>query len=326
MKKILFCTFLVMVTSIACAQNTTYDLVSFIPPAGWKKDVKADYITYMITSNKKGTWCQISIVKSTASKGSIEADFESEWQLFAVKGFKATDEPQLGPVKELDGWQTTTGTGKFIFNNKEATVMLTTSSGYNRCVSIVASTNSGEYIKDIDSFMTTVSLQKQDVVQQPVVQQPPVGNAKIIGSWGKSNTVSQLYNRFGNYSYNKQQYTFNADGSYSFIAKNYDEQNNETLLIKEYGSFTINGNNVTITPKSSVIEAWSKKNGADNWNQLKSTQKRPLEIVTYQFSIQANNLLLQSAQQTERDGRFNYENIYTYGPPGTFTPIQLPGK
>ena len=47
-----------------------------------------------------------------------------------------------------------------------------------------------------------------------------------------------------------------------------------------------------------MIEAWSKKNGADDWSQLKSTQKRPLEKTTYQFSIADNNLLLQTAKQT----------------------------
>lgn len=319
MNKIFFCILLVLVTSVACAQNATYDLVSYIPPSGWKKEVKTNHISYVITNTKKDVWCQINIVKSTASMGSIEADFKIEWLGFAVKDFKAIGDPQLSAVKELDGWQTTTGTGKFIFKNKEAMIMLTTSSGYNRCLSIITCTNSGEYVKDIDTFMTAVILKKPDVVQQPAA-----GSSKIIGSWGKSNSVSQVNNRFGNYSYNKQQYTFNADGSYSFTAKNYDEQYSETLLIKEYGSFTIHDNSVTITPKSSVTKAWSKKNEADNWHQLKSTEQRPLEIVTRQFSNQANNLLMQTARQTERDCRFNYDNIYTYGSPGTFSPIQLP--
>ncbi len=161
-------------------------------------------------------------------------------------------------------------------------------------------------------------------IKKDTLQKTATTNAAILGSWGKSNTVSQVNNRFGNYSYNKQQYTFNADGSYSFAAKTYNEQYSETLLIKETGNFVVTGNTIKISPKSSVIEAWSKKNGADNWDQLKSTQKRPLEIVSYQFSIADNNLMLQTAKQTERDGRFNNGNTYRYGPPGTFTPIKLP--
>lgn len=151
-------------------------------------------------------------------------------------------------------------------------------------------------------------------------------NASVLGSWGKSNTASQINNRFGSYSYNKQQYTFNADGTYNFNAKNYSEQYSETLLIKESGTYVTNGDNLIITPKNSVIEAWSKKNGSDNWNQLVTTQNRKLENASYQFSIVNNNLQLQIAIPTERDGSFNNGTIYSYGPPGTFTPIKLPSE
>jgi hypothetical protein len=304
------------------AQKLTYDIVSYTPPPGWTNELKNNQNTYTIINNKNGSWCQIFIIKSTISKGSIDADFKSEWQELAVKSYNPAGEPQLRPVKEFNEWQTKTGIGKFIFKNKEATVMLTSISGYSRCISIVATYNSGDYVKDIDALLASVTFKKEETVSN--TQQATTVNASFIGSWGKSNMVSQVNNRFGNYSYNKQQYTFNANGTYSFTGKTYNEQYSETMLIKENGSFTINGNSITITPKTSIIEAWSKKNGADNWNQLKSSQKRPLEIVTYQFSIDNSNLLLQTAKQTERDGRFNYGNTYTYGPPGTFTPIQLP--
>lgn len=320
MSKILLCCFLSLSVLTSMAQKQTYDLVSYTPPPGWKNEVKNNLTSYTITNSKKNSWCQIFIVKSTISKGSIESDFESEWQELAVKSYNPSGPPQSGETQEADGWKIKTGIGKFVFNNNDAMVMLTTVSGYNRCVSIVAATNSEDYTKDINALLASVDLQKPEVN----TQQPTIGNVPVIGSWGKSNTVSQVNNRFGSYSYNKQQYTFNADGSYGFAAKTYDEKSSETYLIKEKGSFVISGNTITLMPKTSVIEAWSKKNGGDNWNELKSTQKRSLEIVTYQFSIADNNLLLQTAKQTERDGSFNNGNTYTYGPPGTFTPIKLP--
>lgn len=320
MKKIFLICLLSSTAAILYAQKQTYDLVSYIPPPGWKNEVKNNLTSYTITNSKKNSWCQIFIVKSTTSKGSIEADFESEWQEFAVKNYNPLGAPVSGDIEEAEGWKIKTGIGKFVFNNSDAMVMVTTFSGYDRCVSIVSVSNSEDYTKDIDALLGSLELQKQE----ESTQQSAIGNVPIIGSWGKSNTVSQVNNRFGNYSYNKQQYTFNADGSYGFEAKTYDEKSSETYLIKERGSFVISGNTITLTPKASVIEAWSKRNGGDNWNQLKSTQKRPLEIVTYQFSIADNNLLLQTAEQTERDGKFNKGNTYSYGPPGTFTPIKLP--
>jgi len=51
-----------------------------------------------------------------------------------------------------------------------------------------------------------------------------------------------------------------------------------------------------------------------------------LEKATYQIAIVDRNLVLQTDSETERDGRFSSANLYSYGPPGTFTAIQLPGS
>lgn len=320
-KLILFCLFCSS-AAILVAQKQTFDLVSFTPPKGWTKEEKQNVMVYTRVDNKNKTWCQIGVYKSTVSKGSIEDDLQSEWNEMAVKPYNISDTMQASETQEAEGWKIKSASGKFTFNNQPAAVLITTFSGYDRCTSIVATTNSQEYLDAIENFVGSIDLKKPEVN----TQQPNVGNVPVIGSWGKSNAVSQINNRFGNYSYNKQQYTFNADGSYSFAAKTYDERSSETYLIKERGRFVISGNAITLTPKSSVIEAWSKKNGGDNWNQLKSTQKRKLETVTYQFRIADKNLLLQTDRPTERDGRFTNGNTYTYGPPGSFTPIKLPGQ
>ena len=153
-----------------------------------------------------------------------------------------------------------------------------------------------------------------------------LNNISVIGSWGKSNSVSQLNNRYGTYSYNKQQYIFNRNGLYTFSGKNYSEDYAETILIKETGSYIINGNKLTIVPETCVIESWSKKNGADNWGQLKSSQKKALEKATYQVTMEGKNLILSISKETTRDGRFSNGNYYSYGPPETFTAIKLPGQ
>jgi hypothetical protein len=186
------------------------------------------------------------------------------------------------------------------------------------------------YFRPISSTNTVIELpdgQKittQEIIKEPVQQTATNVTEPFIGSWGKSNSVSQLYNRYGTYSYNKQQYTFNANGTYVFLGKNYSEDYAETILIKESGSYSVNGNMLNVVPKTSVIESWSKKNGADNWGQLKSSQKRVLEKATYQVKIEDKNLILSISKETTRDGRFSNGNYYSYGPPETFTAIKLP--
>ncbi len=318
------------------AQTETFDLTTYTPPAkqdGWKKEVKENVISYTKTDNVKRTWCQIGIYRSTASKGSIEADFDSEWQILIASPYKIQAAPKSGGIQEAEGWKIKVGSGTFSFNNSDSQAILSVMSGNGRVVSIVAINNSQDYLSQIRDLLTSVEVKIPETVPGTVAETIPNKvplsdpiNSYVVGSWGKSNSVGQMYNRFGNYSYNKQQYTFNSNGTYSFTAKNYSEQYDETLLIKESGTYSVNGNNLTINPEKSVIEAWSKKNGGDNWNMLKTSQKRPLEKITYKFAMEEKNLVLQVDRETERDGRFSNGNSYSYGPPGTFTPIKLPGE
>jgi hypothetical protein len=142
------------------AQKQNYDLVNYTAPNGWSKEEKQTVITYTKTDNAKGSWCQISIVKSTDSKGSIEADFNSEWQELVVKPFSVKDLPQLSEAPDENGWKAKGGLAKFQFNKKDAIVMLTTMSGYQRCASIVATTNNQAYMSNIQSFLESVDMVK----------------------------------------------------------------------------------------------------------------------------------------------------------------------
>jgi hypothetical protein len=160
MKKIIFLSVFCFTAAILFAQKQTYDLVSYTPPAGWKKEEQTNLTVYTKTDNKKNSWCRIFIVKSTTSKGSIEEDFESEWQELVVKNYKPAEAPQAQEVQETDGWKIKAGVGKFVFNNKDAMVIITTASGYGRCVSIFAITNSEDYTVDITNVLESVEMIK----------------------------------------------------------------------------------------------------------------------------------------------------------------------
>jgi hypothetical protein len=250
-----------------------------------------------------------------------------------VKPFHPATAPELSPSESADGWSVQIGVAPFDYNGAQTAAMLVTTSDFRRCMSIVVITNTDEYQSVVEKFLSSVDLAKQATTSETnrAAQQPQSNsnsnNVSIVGSWGKSNSVAQVNNRYGgSYSYNKQQYTFNANGTYSFVGKNYSEQYDETLLIKETGTYSISNMTLIITPQTSVIEAWSKKDGGDNWKQLKTSQKRVLEKATYKFALIDRSLILETDRETERDGRFSNGNSYTYGPPGTFTPVKLPGE
>src|SRR5688572_23951516 len=96
--------FLLTTTSLL-AQTETLDLVTYSPPKGWAKEVRETGVAYTAVNENNNTWCQIIIMKSTASKGGIEEDFESEWQDLIVRNYKPTESRQLNEVEEYEGWK-----------------------------------------------------------------------------------------------------------------------------------------------------------------------------------------------------------------------------
>ena len=189
MKKIvLLCLFAgTMATSFA--QKETFDLTTYTPPKNWKKEVKPNsYTSYSITNKQKKTYCQIFIMLSTTSKGGIKEDFDNEWKELIKKPNNKEPQDPGNVVKEIGSWKIKTGRGKFTFNKSQSIAVLTTMSGYNRCVSIVATTNSLDYIPAIEQLLASVemkNLSTDNPVNQPAVQpvlQPtiqPASNSKF---------------------------------------------------------------------------------------------------------------------------------------------------
>lgn len=156
--------------TISFAQKETYDLITYTSLKGWTKEEKQNVIVYTRVDNKNKTWCQIGIYKSTVSKGNIEDDLQSEWNEMAVKQFNITDTMQATETQEADGWKVKTGSGKFTFNNQPAAVLLTTFSGYDRCTSIIATTNSQAYLEAIQDFVGSIDVKKPEAISNTNVQ------------------------------------------------------------------------------------------------------------------------------------------------------------
>lgn len=339
MKKIFLLYIFFPISIILYAQKESFDITNYQIPkepngASWLKEVTENVTSYTIVNKNNNNWCRINIVKSTTSKGSIEKDFDSEWQELILKNYQTTDTPQLNNLKEINGWKIKSGTAKFKNNSTEALALLTTMSGYNLCTSIVAITNSQEYLKDIETFLSSVDLQKIDInTNQSTVDISD--NNSILGTWGISGSDQSSYSiNNGINGYIVKQYTFNENGTYVFYIKTFQYTFDKLLLTKENGNYKINGNTITIDPEKSVIESWSKKNGADSWGELITTQNIPLEKVNYLFSkyyfsgVKKWSLILQADQITKRDGPFTgsgpFQNSWIYSPPCGKCFIELP--
>lgn len=152
---------------------------------------------------------------------------------------------------------------------------------------------------------------QQIVTEEPAQQVASNSNTAILGSWGVGTTIASSYNMRINEGSIITQYTFNADGTYGFYIKTFRYQLDKLLLTRETGTYQISGNQLSIHPQKSVIEAWSKKDGTDNWGNLISSQKKELEKATYYFSTEnfgSGMVLILKGQPTKRDGYYNNSN------------------
>ncbi len=157
---ILICAF-----SINCyAQKETFDLFTYTPPEGWDMEMKEGVVSYTFINKKDKSWCQMGIFKSTTSKGNLAEDFNNEWENLVVKQYQTTEPPSGTDTSDAEGWKIKSGAGKFIFNNKEAAVILTTFSGFGVCMSAIIATSNQRYFKDFEDLIGSVELKQPEII------------------------------------------------------------------------------------------------------------------------------------------------------------------
>jgi len=327
---ITFILFLIMFS--AFAQKHTYEFVNYTPPAGWKKEVKPNiYTSYTTTNSQNNSYCQIFIMLSTNSKGGIEEDFKCEWQGLIVKNYGVTEAPNMTELTSENGWTAKGGVANFKFENSSSIAMLTTMSGYNKTVSIIAITNSQDYMAAIKNFLESVEMGKPQNSSNVVSANKNNNNnnddnPSIIGTWKISSSDQSSFRvNNGVMSTISRQYTFNENGSYTFYCKTFDPLMSNMILTRESGTYQVSGNTITVIPQKSVIESWTKKDGTDRFGKLVSSQNHQLEKMTYQFAkkyfsgIKQWNLLFHADKQTERDGPASSND--TFGTAWYYQPI-----
>jgi hypothetical protein len=319
------------------AQTDTFDIASFRAPAGWTKQSKDGGLILTASDQKKGTYAMIVLYRSDLSSGDPKRDFDSDWQQFVVEAFSAKNRPEMEPQKQADGWTVTTGGSTFESDLGTSAVILSTYSGFGRKFSAAAILNNQEYVAAIEAFASSIVLSKPTANAPAPAATAPAENS-ILGTWGSNLGTPMTYGdpvAAGMAGYSKNQYTFNANGTYTFVSKTFRMGYDKLLLVRENGTYQTSGDTIAIRPQKSVIQAWSKLNGGDNWGRLLSTQSRKLEAVNYRFTkhyfsgIDQWQVILQADAPTERDGPYStftlFPNAWYYSPISANNPVvELP--
>lgn len=333
---LLFCLLIVSVSSPAQSRET-FDIATFQAPAGWNKQVKESTLFLSTSDTKKGTFAMITLYPSGKSTGNSSADFDTDWRRLIQGPLSISSNPQKEPAKSAGGWQIVTGGAAFQSDLGQAAVILNTFSGFGQAFSITAIFNSQNDLAAIDGFLSSIDLKVPTATVAPPAAVAGVNNA-IIGTWGQNLGAHMIYGdpvAAGMAGYSKDQYTFNANGTYKFVSKTFRMAYDKIILVIENGTYEISGGNLTVRPEKSVIQSWSKLNGGDKFGRLLTSQARRLETVTYRFTrhyfsgIDQWQLVLQADNPTERDGPYStfklFPNAWYYSPISSNNPvIELP--
>ncbi len=335
-KTILLCALCALVGN-TFAQKEIFDLTTYTPPpgGGWKKQPVESAIVFSKEDAAKGTYCMITLYKAVPGTANSKENFDLAWESLVKEMVTASTAPEMQPLTTENGWETQSGYAPFESDGNKGVALLVTASSNAKMVNLIILTNTDIYEKEMTAFLESISLKKQEVNKQQTQTPVTNNNISILGTW-LANASDQSSWRVNNgvMSTISRQYTFNTNGTYSFITKTFDPLMDRMFLGRESGTYQISGTNITINPQKSVLQAWSKKNG-DQWDKLLNSQNIALEKVTYQFTkhyfegTQKWNLVLQAANVTKRDGPFSgnttFANSWYYGPiSATNVAIKLP--
>lgn len=197
MKHLLFLIFCFLSFSAnSLAQASEFDIATFQPPTGWKKQSKPGVVIFITSNEQKGTYAMITLYPSGTSSGNAKSDFDSDWQEFIAGQLGVKASPKIEPATKVDGWDVVTGGTGFENETGTSAVLLSTYTGYGKKFSMAAVFNSQDNLPAIEAFVATVKLRKPEANSQPAPANSNNNNASILGTWGTSASGKQNYDDY----------------------------------------------------------------------------------------------------------------------------------
>ena len=266
---LMFCLF---VPQTVFCQAEKLGIVSYTPPKGWTKTPKENVVAFSEYNADTGKYCIITVYGATEWTGTAAGDFKREWSNLVVKQMTTEEKSPKTDTAESDGWTVVSGGSPVESSAGKGLAFLTVISGTGRTISILSVFNDPAYVKQVDTFISTIDLDKPappvnnttatpgsapasgaatfDEYGSLIIPQPSrqLTFADLAGVWtdGPNRmTTSYVYSGSGrsagrDTSAYEVKTTFKADGTYSSyfhsVRKKY-----ETESTTETGRYTIDG-------------------------------------------------------------------------------------
>ena len=314
MKRVTLLTIFVisLVLSSFGQSSESFDISTFTAPKGWTRQAGQDAIQFSTEDKSSGAFCLLTLFKAVPGVGGSKENFDAAWQTVVKEAVNVASAPQMQPVVNNDGWEVASGIAPFEKDGLKGAAMLVTASGYGKMVNFLILTNSEAFEKDITAFLTSVSFKKLEAPRQP--QPAPVNQngsqPSLVGNiWKKGGIQGGMLGHSGlSTATFSSTYQFFSNGTYKFYRENMQLAAPKYYLENEEGTYTVNGNTITISPKRAVYSQ-HRLNKEDP--PIKSGNL-PLSTVQYRYEFWKYDdiwrLLLSpvDGNETKRDGTFSF--------------------
>jgi hypothetical protein len=158
--------------------NEAFDLARYRLPAGFSRDAKDNYVLHQKVDQTTGSWCQVILYKSVGSSGTLEGDFDHEWDNLIAKNYAGATKTRPERTEE-NGWTAQTAATRFDFQGQTAYALLTAVTGYGRLMSVVITMNNESSQREVDRVLSSIQFS------------PPIGaNASPTGTTTPTNPPS----------------------------------------------------------------------------------------------------------------------------------------
>jgi hypothetical protein len=269
------------VPQAAFSQTEKLGIVQFTPPSGMAKTVKENVIAFSELNQTTGMYCIITLYGATPGTGSAQSDFKREWNNLVVKTLDKAEASPTTETSTADGWTVLAGGSAVESGAGKAAAFLTVISGFGKTISILAVFNDPAYVKQVDTFISGIDLDKPSAPPNVTNAQadPSYVNGKLViplpsrqltiadlvGEWGEDAqriSTTYVYRSSGNYAGTdslayRSKMSFTRNGGYlnDFFAI----RNGQKEIDKSIGTFAIINRVLSIKHKGTakyVIRGW----------------------------------------------------------------------
>ncbi len=323
MKETLLFTLLVCIGVTVAAQQQRFDVISYSPPEGWSHQRNEASVQLSVSDQQSGAYAVAFITKSVNADAGANVNFSAEWARLVKGSVQVNEDPAMLRPEKVKGWDVLSGTAHYTDGGQKGLATLMTATGGGRKASVLLMTNTDRYQEELLTFLNSLDL--SEATQAGATADAQGSNpASLVGLWVNYTIETSGYaNGFPQPSggYFRKEYAFYSDGTYLFRMKNWAVYVKDIQYVYETGSWQLQGNKLTITPRQGKGGWWSKRKGGrtSEWGILAKEGSWKLEPVTYTMDlhyyagVNETHLILQSDAQTEREGRQG-NNQQSYSP------------